>query len=87
MSPSPSRNAFAIIAILFLLLSTGFSRELKKSTTIGDSFASPPSPVEESEGTTRVMIELDYEDAGPNTNKRSGFILPSPDSAAPTPQP
>lgn len=42
---------------------------------------------QESEGTTRVMIELDYEDAGPNTNKRSGFILPSPDSAAPAPQP
>ncbi|KAL4581771.1 hypothetical protein LXL04_006299 [Taraxacum kok-saghyz] len=78
----------AIIAVLFLLLSTGLSRELIGSTMAGDSFAPPPSLFEENrEGITRDMIELDYEDAGPNTNKRSGFVLPSPDSVAPTPQP
>lgn len=33
------------------------------------------------------MAELDYEDAGPNTNKRSGLILPTPDPEAPAPQP
>ncbi|KAI3500754.1 hypothetical protein L1887_36579 [Cichorium endivia] len=86
MSSSSSRKAFAIIAVLFLLLSTGFSRELIGSTTTGDSFASPPSLFQESGGIARELTE-DYEDAGPNTNKRSGFILPSPDPVAPAPQP
>lgn len=43
--------------------------------------------VQENEGKLREMIELDYEDAGPNTNKRSGLILPTPDPEAPAPQP
>ncbi|KAF5792038.1 hypothetical protein HanXRQr2_Chr09g0401521 [Helianthus annuus] len=86
MSSSSSHKAFTIVAIMFLLLSTGFSRNLMRSTTSGDGFASPPSPFEESEGKSREMIELDYDDAGPNTN-RSGVLLPTPEPAAPTPQP
>ena len=44
--------------------------------------------VQKNEGpNTRVMIELDYEDAGPNTNKRSRLIMPTPDPEAPAPQP
>ncbi|KAI3784842.1 hypothetical protein L1987_43948 [Smallanthus sonchifolius] len=88
MSSSSSQKAFTIVALLFLLLSTGFSRKLMQSTTTGDGFASPspPSPFEESGGKSREMIELDYDDAGPNTN-RSGVILPTPDPDAPAPQP
>ncbi|KVH92699.1 hypothetical protein Ccrd_005264, partial [Cynara cardunculus var. scolymus] len=83
-----SRKVFAIIAVLTLFLSTGFSGELMRSTeTTGDVFATPPALFQENEGIRREMIDLDYEDAGPNTNKRSGLNLPTPDPEAPAPQP
>ncbi|GJT29070.1 hypothetical protein Tco_0909345 [Tanacetum coccineum] len=76
------------MALMFLLLSTGFSRKLMQSTTSDDGFARLASVNEKNEGpNTRVMIELDYEDAGPNTNKRSGLIMPTPDPEVPAPQP
>ncbi|KAL8251245.1 hypothetical protein R6Q59_034938 [Mikania micrantha] len=90
-SPSSDLKVFSkiniVAALLFLLLlSTGFSR--KVTTTDDDGFAMPPSPFEEGGGKYlyREMIELDYEDAGPNKN-RSGFMLPDPDADAPAPQP
>ncbi|KAI3669988.1 hypothetical protein L6452_41539 [Arctium lappa] len=81
------RKALAVVAVLILFLSTGFSRELMRSTETGDVFATPPALFQESEGIMREMIELDYEDAGPNTNKRSGLNLPPPNPEAPAPQP
>ena len=40
---------------------------------------------QENGGESREMIEMDYVDAGPNTNTKSGFLFPPP-PAAPPPQ-
>ncbi|KAK1421941.1 hypothetical protein QVD17_24714 [Tagetes erecta] len=91
MSSSSSHKSLAILApLFFLLLSTGFGRKMTPSSTTHDgyAYASPPL-IEEMGGRSREMIELDYDDAGPNTNKRSGLNLPvpHPDPEAPSPQP
>ncbi|CAH1437615.1 unnamed protein product [Lactuca virosa] len=64
-----------------VVFSQGSGRELILRSSKGvDHFAitAASHPFHES----REMMELDYEDAGPNTNTKSGFI-PIPEAPAP----
>ncbi|KAL7612804.1 hypothetical protein Lser_V15G07671 [Lactuca serriola] len=74
-------KVFSTTTLLFLFFQNGSGRELILRSSKGvDHFAitAASHPFHES----REMMELDYEDAGPNTNTKSGFI-PIPEAPAP----
>ncbi|PSS33689.1 Centrosomal protein [Actinidia chinensis var. chinensis] len=75
-----SVSALLVSALLLLSFSHGFGRKLMQ-TVENDTV-----PLEENGGLSREMIELDYVEAGPNTNPKSGFIqsnLPPPPPPSP----
>nr|XP_043635080.1 uncharacterized protein LOC122606183 [Erigeron canadensis] len=78
-------KVFTTVTLVFLFFQTGSGRELTmKSSNAVDHYAT--TTTSNMFQKSRDMVELDYEDAGPNTNKRSGLPqpLPSPDPPVPT---
>ncbi|KAL4577264.1 hypothetical protein LXL04_013369 [Taraxacum kok-saghyz] len=73
-------KVISTITLLFLFFQTGSSRELILRSSKGVYHFATTRPFHES----REMMQLDYEDAGPNTNKKSGVPqLPSSPEAPP----
>ncbi|KAI3520851.1 hypothetical protein L2E82_33448 [Cichorium intybus] len=76
--------AFTTTTLLFLFIQTGSGELILRSSKGVDHFST--TAASHSFHESREMMELDYEDAGPNTNKRSGFTQLPPSPEAPAPQ-
>ncbi|KAI3799139.1 hypothetical protein L1987_34429 [Smallanthus sonchifolius] len=75
-----SLKVFTALTLMFLFFQTGSCRELIMRSSKGvDHFAT--SVVSNRIQESREVMELDYEDAGPNINDRSGFTQPQEPTA------
>ncbi|GFY82984.1 Serrate RNA effector molecule like [Actinidia chinensis var. chinensis] len=83
MGRSHSVSALLVSALLLLSFSNGFGRKLMQ--TVEDE-ENPTVLLEENGGLSRETIELDYVEAGPNTNTKSGFIPSNLPPPAPSPE-
>nr|GEY82182.1 hypothetical protein [Tanacetum cinerariifolium] len=74
---------FTVITLLFLFFQYGTGRELIVRSSKGAvNHVATTGASHTFQESKELITELDYDDAGPNTNKRSGFThnLPSPGS-------
>ncbi|KAI3794001.1 hypothetical protein L1987_36626 [Smallanthus sonchifolius] len=75
-------NVLTTLTLMFMFFQTGSCRELIMRSSKGvDHFAT--SFVSRRFQESREVMELDYEDAGPNINERSGFTQPLPSQEPP----
>ncbi|GKA09656.1 hypothetical protein Tco_0688987 [Tanacetum coccineum] len=74
-------KVFTIMTLLFLFFQYGSARELSMRSSEGVvNHVATTAASHTFQESRELITELDYDDAGPNTNKRSGFTqtLPSP---------
>ncbi|XP_047313185.1 uncharacterized protein LOC124916504 [Impatiens glandulifera] len=80
MGRSPFHSILLLSAFLLLFFSHGLGTKLKQTNFQTEEKATAAADMQ-FEVVSREMIELDYVEAGPNTNTRSGFVSPPPEGS------